>query len=229
MGFFKHGIHTGIFSVIIQIISLGIGIINARILGPEVIGILALLLILKNLSFTLIQLGFGTSLRYFVARKAFHDGIENQITVYFSVLSCLIIVPFILFVWNRNFSIWKDIDQLYIYLYVLIIVCYIFINYFKSILNGRLEIEKVNYADLLLSSINFIGVAILVLGFSFGILGAIVSILMAHIIVMIYLSYSIGFFKNLGKGNSLKSPYDHFKILYLKYCIGILFKSKRSG
>ena len=118
MSFLKHGIQTGFTAIVIQVFSLSIGVINARVLGANAIGILVLLLLLKNLSFTFLQFGFGTSLKYFVAKKIITKKQAVIYTIFFGSLSSLFIICIVVLFWNSKFSIWKDIDKIYIQVYL---------------------------------------------------------------------------------------------------------------
>jgi O-antigen/teichoic acid export membrane protein len=67
MGFKKHLATTSGTHVVVFILGFGMSILNARLLGPEGVGVFALLTLLKTLSIRITDFGFGRAFRFFSA------------------------------------------------------------------------------------------------------------------------------------------------------------------
>lgn len=81
MSFAKFTIQTSMVRVLSIIIGLVAGIINARWLGVEGVGILVLLSLIPNFSFYYGNLGFGSSMAYFLAKKKYSAWINFNIAI----------------------------------------------------------------------------------------------------------------------------------------------------
>lgn len=162
------------------------GIICARWLGPEGVGILALLVLVKSFAFRYGNLGFGSSFAYFLAAKKISAyrirGIVWFISTVVSVLSVIVLLA----VWRCDFSPWRDIQTELFYLSLLSVFLHFFINFHQRILSGELRITAMNFANIIstVSSISYLVILVVVL--KLGILGAIISVVLSDLTTFIY-------------------------------------------
>ncbi|MEZ4599296.1 MAG: oligosaccharide flippase family protein [Syntrophotaleaceae bacterium] len=168
-------------------LAFGISIINARYLGPEGVGILALLLLVKAFAFRFGNLGFGSSFAFFVAKEKADFRQIFKISKYVSLVISIACLLIFLNIWKNPISPWNDIQFSYYLIAVSVLPFTFFNNFTQRILSGRLKITKLNIASILNVLIQLILVIFLVVLFKFGIYGAIISSVFSDIAMTIIL------------------------------------------
>ncbi|NVM20295.1 MAG: oligosaccharide flippase family protein [Desulfobacterales bacterium] len=168
------------------VLSLASGIIYARWLGPEGVGILALLVLAKSFAFRYGNLGFGSSFAYFVAAKKISAQQIRRMVWLTSVVVSLFSVMVLLAVWRCDFSPWRDIQTELFYLSLLSVFLQFFINFHQRVLSGELRISAMNVANIISTVSRILYLVILVVVFKLGILGAISSVVLSDLTTFIY-------------------------------------------
>ncbi|MHC4531279.1 MAG: oligosaccharide flippase family protein, partial [Planctomycetota bacterium] len=191
MSFAKHSIQTILVRVFLVLLGLVAGVINARWLGPEGVGIIALLLLVKNFAFRFGNLGFGSAFAFYVAKEksSIHQILE-VIWLTGSIASFMGII-ILLFVWRRSFSPWNDIEPKLFYFYLLAVPLFFFNNYIQRVLSGELRITEMNFANMITIACTVLFTAALVIVFKMGIIGAILSVLLADLLTFFYLLFRV--------------------------------------
>ena len=187
MSFARDSLRTfSIRSSLIFISILG-GIIYARWLGPEGIGILALAALMENFVLRFGNLGFGSGFSFFIAQGRTTG--REVLTLAFGlcgsvcVMGCIIL----LLIWQKDFSPWQKMPSTIFYLSLVTIFPF-FMNYLLSmILSGHLDIKAVNYSEIIRTVCLLSGLVLLVIYLKWGITGAICSNIMAQFAVFCYL------------------------------------------
>ena len=187
MSFAKFTIQTFVVQIFSTATMLIAGIINARWLGVEGVGILVLLALIPSFTFHYGNLGFGSAIAYFVAKKEISTQRSLKIVwpigSVMSVLSGIILLA----IWRLDFSPLNDISSNLIYLYLPTIPLIFFINYMQRILSGGLRIPEANMAMLLGTATNVLLLTILVIGFVMGVKGAIFAVIGSQLVTFSYL------------------------------------------
>ena len=187
MSFIKHSIQTigvRVFSMVLMFL---VGVITARTLGPEGDGILALLILLKNLCLRFGNLGMGSAFVYMLARRP--NCLRRFIRLAW-LLSVLVIglgISVLLLIWRMDFSPWKDIEPMLFYLSFPMIFFFFINNYFQRILSGQLRISEMNIADLLAGVCNLSLLLLFTVGLSWGLVGGVAAFVISDGIVFVYL------------------------------------------
>lgn len=146
MSFAKFTIQTFVVRIFSMATMLIGGIINARWLGVEGVGILVLLTLIPNFSFHYGNLGFGSAIAYFIARKKISTQRSLKIVWLIGSMMSVLSGIIMLAIWRLDFSPLNDISPSLIYLYLPTIPLIFFINYMQRILSGELRITETNMA-----------------------------------------------------------------------------------
>ena len=155
MSFIKDSLRTVLVRIMLIFVSMVGGIINARYLGVEGVGLLALFLLIPLVCFRFGNLGIGSGLAFFIARKEISSKYLLKISCIFSLLMSIVSVFFFVFFMKTRFSPWNDISQGIVVCGLLIVP----INYFKNLiqrcLSGLLKIKIINFSEII-SSISYL-------------------------------------------------------------------------
>jgi O-antigen/teichoic acid export membrane protein len=185
--FIGHAVQTGLVRVLTTAIGFGATIINARWLGVEGVGVLALLLLLTDFSFRYGHLGFGSSFAYFVARGEDTGRRCLRIAIPVTLASSVICVITILALWRLDFSPWQHISTDLLYLCLPGIPLLMLLNFLQRILSGELLIEKINIGNVLKTVVYVLLLIALVIHLELGIAGALLATIVSDLIVCVYL------------------------------------------
>ncbi|MBN1226182.1 MAG: oligosaccharide flippase family protein, partial [Deltaproteobacteria bacterium] len=124
------------------------GVINARTLGPEGLGIFSLLTLVQSLSFRFGNLGIGIGLSFYTAKKR----ASSHELIHFSWLSSLILsllcAVFIAIFWRNRFLPWHDITPGYFYISLTFIPIYFLRNFTSQLMMGNLKIKVINISEM---------------------------------------------------------------------------------
>ena len=187
MSFAKSSIHTFGTRFILMALTMASGIINARRLGPEGLGVLVLLVLVKQTAFRFGNLGFGSAFAFFIARKK--ASTFNVIRVMWLTVSIvsIIMVIFMLLIRDTSFSPWNDIPANYFYLSLLTVPT-VFLNLFLGrVLSGELKIAQANYASIL-TGVSYTSLLVLfVIVLNYGVIGSVLAIWLGDIVACLYI------------------------------------------
>lgn len=151
--------------IILLILSLFIGIIIARTLGPSGKGLLAVIAMVGTVVLSLGNLGIGAFNTYAISNKS----VEKKDIIGNSFWAGLII-GIIFFVIISLFAfcfpaIFRNIPRSYLLLYLLSLPFFFWSNFFYSILTGEQKFRKLNISIITAQVVNLIGVILLLLIF----------------------------------------------------------------
>lgn len=187
MSFLQFTIQTYFIRVILIAEALVLSVIHSRWLGPEGVGVIGLLILLKSFAFRISNLGIGSSFAFFLAKK--EVSVSQVIRVLWGlgcVISVLTILT-ILVIWRRNFSLWNDIHPTIFYIALPTVPLYFFNQQMRRILSGQLRITTMNMAELLMGFSRLFFVCIFVIWLRIGIKGAILALLLSDTLTFIFL------------------------------------------
>lgn len=191
MSFLKSTIQTYFIRIILIAEALALSVIHSRWLGPEGVGVIGLLVLLKSFTFRLGNLGIGSSFAFFLAKK---EVSVSQVTRILwgtgGVISVLTILV-ILVIWRRDFSLWNDIHPNIFYIALPTVPLYYFNQQMRRILSGQLRITIINISELLMEFSRLFFVCIFVVWLRFGIRGAVLALLLSDILAFFFLFLQI--------------------------------------
>jgi O-antigen/teichoic acid export membrane protein len=187
MSFARDSLRTFIIRFSLIFVNMIGGIINARWLGPEGVGILALFFLIQSFAFRFGNLGFGSGFAFFIAKgkTSSKDVLKMAffISCFMSLISCVVL----LLVWENQFSPWRDIAPHIFYLSLLTIFPFFINNFLRRILSGQLNIKAVNISEVI-RTICYIPILVfLVIILKLGVLGAACSLVLSQLGVFFYL------------------------------------------
>jgi len=223
--------NSNVFSIITGLLA---SIILARMLGPDKFGIFTALVIIPTIVVSLTHLGIRGSAIFHVGKGKYDNNeLVSTVIILLIIASILgiIISAITYFIYDEpNFT------MLMIGLVLLVIPGRLAIIYFGGIFLGNDEISKANQMNWITNAINLGLIVMLVWGFGYEILGAVIAFLISSSIVAIYGLVLIGrsfkirlkihrdIIKSLLKLGILFSV--SFFIIQLNYRIDILFIEK---
>lgn len=221
MSFKKNFAQTGLTHAIVFVFGFAMSILNARFLGPEGVGILVLLELLKAFSINISDLGFGRSLRYYSANGEIHFLILKKIIVQVGILLGFIVVLISLLLKNLPLDVWNEIDNLLYLAYLPTIFCLVLVNYYRHLLHGQLQITAVNISQILERVFYIILFLAFVWLFDLGLFGAVISLTISTFLLLLMLflkarKYSLEFERSHSQNlkKSLKLIWGYGKWTY---------------
>ncbi len=162
------------------------GVINARWLGPEGVGVFALLAIIPTLSFQFGSLGLGTSFAFFVARKRVTVQKIMRVTwaigLAMSLVACLILLT----IRRYEFSPWNNIDTELFYLVLPVVPIFFVRSYMGRILSGQLRFFVLNLAHIIRALLSSFLTVLFVVVMHFGVKGAVYALAISEFVVLAY-------------------------------------------
>jgi len=168
--------------IIVLFLSLLIGIIIARTLGPSGKGLLAIIAMIGTVVFHLGNLGIGTFNAYAISNESVpkKDIIGNS---FWTGLIIGIIGFAIISVLALNFPIFfRNISRSYLLLYLISLPFIFWSNFFYAILTGEQNFRKFNIFSIIAQAINLIGVILLLLVFKLDIFYVLIWYVLVNII-----------------------------------------------
>lgn len=189
MEFIKKTIMTFGSSVFLLFFSTFTSIITARVLGPEGIGIYAIVLLIPNYIAAYGALSIGAANVYLVAKKNFpiNDIFSNSIIVS-AFFSIIYIALFAVFFGLLREHFFKTINPFYAFIGILALPLSFFNRYFEGIIRGLYLITKYNVSTILSKLVYALGLVIFLLLFKFDALGAVIATLLASFLQLLYMS-----------------------------------------
>lgn len=175
MSFLKYTVQTGVVRFFLMAFGIIGGVITARWLGPEGVGVYALLSIIPTAAFRIGNLGMGSALTFFVARGKIPIHRVLVLTWLIGVTTGLVICVFLLLSWRHQFSPWNDIQPTFFYVALLTVPTYFVSTHLQSVLSGQLRITNVNVSQALEALSLTLFIFVYVVLFKLGVLGAILA------------------------------------------------------
>ena len=176
---------SSVFLTNILVFLLGVpaGIVIARVLGPEGVGVYALIMLVPGLLYQLGNLGLGGASIYFTGTRRFalSDVTSNSLVFGFAVmvlLGGLFAAAYRLFL----YPFFKDVEPLFIYLILLSLPFSLVSVYFKQVLLARFKVREFNLLTLLQPLLMLVGVALLLILFQAGMLSLVVLCIVVPVI-----------------------------------------------
>lgn len=163
------------------------GIITARWLGPENLGIYYLLVILPQMAFRFGNLGFGSAFAFFAARSKASNrdlfGLVWTLGLIIGMLSGLVFLA----VRPVRFSPWHDIDVHLFYLFLPAVPLCFWTLYSQRMLSGKLKITALNIS-VAISGFGMLAFQVLfVVILDWGLRGALIAALVSMVLTCLYL------------------------------------------
>jgi len=191
MSFVRAIFETGASRGALIATAFAISVINARYLGPEGLGLFALLLLARNLIIRYGTLGVGFALSYHTASDPERAGSMRLLAVVAGALlagiSILVFLSFVRLEWTP----WRDIAAPYLIPCLLSVLPNFVNQYLEKVLSGQLRIRTVNVASVLFG---FGGIAqllllgLLVIVMDLGVVGSIWSVAISELLLLVFLS-----------------------------------------
>jgi len=168
--------------IITLFLSLLIGIIIARTLGPSGKGLLAIIAMIGTVVLQLGNLGIGAFNTYSISNKSVEkkDIIGNSFWFGLIIGSiCLLIVLILAFSFP---VIFRNIPRSYLLIYLLSLPFAFWYNFFCAILTGEQKFRRLNIFSIIAQSINLIGVILLLLIFKLSVFYVLIWYVLVNII-----------------------------------------------
>ncbi|MBX3728776.1 MAG: lipopolysaccharide biosynthesis protein [Candidatus Sumerlaeia bacterium] len=187
-GFARSTIQTVSVRFMLLVAGMGTGVILARWLGPEGVGIYALLLLMKDLSYRFSNLGLGMAIAFFIARRLVSARrLLPLACILAAVLSGLSLLALLL-VWREPWSPWHNIRPFWFFLALPTVPVLFFRTFFERFLKGQLHITAVNLADMTGDFSQFPLLGIFVILLDGGLTGAILALVIGDSLRMLFLA-----------------------------------------
>ena len=212
MSFFRHGLQTGIAQVITMGLGLFVGIIHARYLGPEGLGVYALLVLLYNLLYRVTNFGFANSFKYYVGNRIYSFRSVYKLSVLISLVVSIIAMFIGFLFYKLSIPTWEDIDVKLYYVTLLILPLHFMLVFSKSLLNAKLKITFLNIIIIVRQVIHLITLIIFLIFLNMNVMGAILSIILTEVFLVILAQYKLlSMYKNTDKTEQEMSYVALFK------------------
>lgn len=180
--------------VFLFILNLITSIIIARKLGPELLGIWALISLIPSYAEAFGRIKFDLAAVYFIGKKKYK---EKEILYHLNgvVLITSIIIVCLIFIFKENiiqllFN--GDFNNLiYIYVIIIIIPLNFFCLNYTYILISREDVKSYNYLVIIKALIGSGGASLLLLLFDFGLWSILISSVLSNVIALIYARWKV--------------------------------------
>ncbi|WAC09136.1 MAG: polysaccharide biosynthesis C-terminal domain-containing protein [Thermodesulfobacteriota bacterium] len=143
----------------------------------------------SQFSFRFTNLGFGSSLSFFMAQKKTHFSELRKalwiLSLTLSLITCLIL----LFVWKTPLSPWRDFSIGFFLMGLLGVPLYFLQNFLRRFLSGQLRINIANYSEAIFDFSYIPLLIVFVVIFKLGVLGSFLAFLLAQAATCIYLIF----------------------------------------
>jgi len=208
--FLRDFTHMGISKIAIILFNLGRGIILARWLGPENVGIIAALAVYPSLFMTFGSLGIMQSTTYFIGKNKYpeKDVKSSIVQIWFITTIISVLVCYFLLRYFSN----SGENTLLIFLAIVPIPFTLFNKYNSGIFLGKNQIVIFNRINWVPPLIVLIAVIFLVVFFEYGIAGAMLALVLGPLFL---------FFILLLKNNFIEAFSLNFNIKIIKSLLSL--------
>lgn len=201
--FFVDLLSVSVSKVVVIAFGIGYTIITARYLGPDLNGTIAALIVYPTLFMTVGSLGIRQSTAYFIGKGEFTElSIKKAVVQLWYVSSIFCIISSFLLI--KFFSNSGD-DNLLIFLAIAPIPFTLFITYNSGIFLGKNEVKQFNTVNWIPAFIKFISVIVLIIVFPFSIYGAMISAILAPLVMNLILLRHNDFIQGFSRGIEIKT------------------------
>ena len=183
MDFAKNSLGTFATLVVAALVGIASGMITARVLEPQGVGVSAVVVLYPILFFTVGHLTFNIGTIYRIGQKKGSTGdfIANSLLVAVC-MGVLLYAVFVLTLPLFRDTLYKGIDVKYFYISFLMLPCCLITFLVSSILQGLGRIKEYNIVNLVrcISSVLFLILFIVV--FKFSVMGAVVASVLGYLL-----------------------------------------------
>ncbi|VAW74831.1 Permease of the drug/metabolite transporter (DMT) superfamily [hydrothermal vent metagenome] len=187
MAYVKDSIRSFLVQIVVLSAGLAGGIINARWLGPEGVGIYVLLGLIPALCFRFGNLGFGSGFSFFLAKKKLALASATRIMLALSLGLALIFGALLTLIWSEPFLPWHDVPVALLYTALALVPLAFMQNYAQRILSGCLRIKEVNISELCGTFTYLAMLVLFVIYLGYGVKGALAALLVSKITIVLFL------------------------------------------
>lgn len=187
MNLAKESFYTLLFQISGFICATIVGVIIARVLGPENRGVLAIALLCPYVFFVAFNPTIEAATIYHMGKKNYDIKAfaGNAIVLTFAFSLVALIFFFITFSQFKD-SLYRGIEQKYLLLSMASVPFYFMLYYFSSILRGSMNIKEYNISNQLLNFSNIIFILIFIAVWRLGVSEAIIAGISGIILGAIY-------------------------------------------
>jgi len=168
--------------IILLFLSLLIGVVIARTLGPSGKGLLAVIATIGTVVLQLGNLGIGTFNIYAISNKSVEKKgiIGNSFSMGLMIgMICFLIISIFAFAFP---TIFRNIPRSYLLIYLLSLPFLFWTNFFSAILTGEQKFRKLNIFIIIGQAVNLVGVVLLLLVFKLNVFYILVWYALVNII-----------------------------------------------
>lgn len=214
MSFLKQSAATFVTQVVLMAVSMGTGIIVARVLGPEIKGQAALLGNLTQILFMCGSMGLGSAFSFFIARKKYPARHIMTLALLSALLFGVLVNGAFYFSWPMHASMWTGIPLNLVILSTTLSILYIYSTYLVRIVVGQGRIYSMNIASTASTVTNFIAVVLLLLAWPLGLYGVVFALWLGSIA-------QIGVLVWVLRSDLMPTPCWNFDIIRAAFSYGI--------
>lgn len=217
MSYGTDSLRTLVIRIGLIFVNLVSGIVLARSLGPEGVGIFALLLLVPTFCFRFVNLGVGSSLSFFTARKeASMRSISNIAWILCAIMS-LASISVISIIWRNRYLPWYDISPRLFYVVLVTIPLVFLLEFFQKILSGQLRIKALNFSEVIRNISYIVALIVLLFVFKLNIIGAIYAYILSELIAFLFVLMQIQTSQNARESVIGESNAKHLMRKFLSY------------
>ena len=162
-------------------------ILNARLLGPEGVGVLVLLHLLRTLSVRITDFGFGRALRFYSANGKIPYLSLRKIVMQLGTFMAIGVVLSTFILKNLPINVWNDIDTTVYLLFLPTPFFFVLTVYLRHLLHGQLLITAVNISEVLERVLYILIFALLVWYLDLGLIGVSLALSISSFFLFIQL------------------------------------------
>ncbi len=186
MSFVRSSVETTAVRGGLIVVGIVTGVINARWLGPEGVGILVLAMLIRLFAFRFGNLGFGSAFAYFVARKRTTGRAIVPLAIWTALASSLLSFVVVALTWRLPYSPWNDIEPGLIHLSMAMIPIFFVRLQLQRVLSGELRIREMNVCEFIMTLGYLVSLVVALIVLDLGLVGAIASMLVAESLALAY-------------------------------------------
>ena len=183
MSFVKNSLGTFATLVVTTVLGLAWGIITARTLGPQSVGILAIALLYPMFFFTVGHLTFSIGTIHHIGQKKYplENFVANSVFVAL-VMGILLYVVFVITLPFLQGTLYKGVDAKYLCLAFAIVPFYLLMYLLSSVLQGIGRIRDYNIINLVRFCVAIFCLVALVVALKVGVMGAVVAFVAGYLV-----------------------------------------------
>jgi O-antigen/teichoic acid export membrane protein len=186
VNFVKNSLGTLATLVAVTVLGIAWGVIAARTLGPDGMGVLAIAMLYPVLFFTVGHLTFNIGTIHHIGKGKYPSGsfVANSV---FIALTMGIILYIIFAVTLPLFqdSLYKNVDAKYLYIAFIIVPFYLLMYLLSGVLQGMGRIKEYNIINLVRIGAALLALIGLVVLLRFDVMGAVVAFALSYVVAAI--------------------------------------------